>query len=173
MDLQTGDLEVVGRPPAAASLRITAEGTLVGIVLFFGADLDQEIRLTTSPFAPLTHWGWDVRIFSRRLPVRPGDQVPLAVEIESTFGNQRMNIDLGSLGWMEEGGGMHGSCVTDRGNRGGSYHEKRRSKSQDSESSIPLRLAAARRFRRPRVAAGADQVASGVLDLRLLEPGPR
>jgi protein arginine N-methyltransferase 1 len=95
LDLEAGDLEIVGRPAASASLRITAEGTLVGVVLFFRAHLDEEIRLTTSPFAPLTHWGWDVRFFSRRLPVRPGDEVPLAVEIESTFGNQRMNIDLG------------------------------------------------------------------------------
>lgn len=95
LDLEAGDLEVVGRP-ASASLRITAEGTLVGVVLFFRAHLDEEIRLTTSPFAPLTHWGWDVRIFSRRQPVRPGDEVPLAIEIESTFGNQRMNIDLGA-----------------------------------------------------------------------------
>ena len=95
LDLEAGDLEVVGRP-ASASLRITGEGTLVGVVLFFRAHLDEEIQLTTSPFAPLTHWGWDVRIFSRRLPVRPGDEVPLAVEIESTFGNQRMVIDLGS-----------------------------------------------------------------------------
>lgn len=94
LDLEGGDLEIVGRP-ASASLRITAEGTLVGIVLFFRAHLDEEIQLTTSPFAPLTHWGWDLRLFSRRLRVRPGDEVPLAVEIESTFGNQRMNIDLG------------------------------------------------------------------------------
>lgn len=94
LDLEAGDLEIVGRP-ASASLRITAEGTLVGIVLFFRAHLDEEIQLTTSPFAPVTHWGWDVRIFSRRLPVRPGDEVPLAVEIESTFGNQKMNIDFG------------------------------------------------------------------------------
>lgn len=96
LDLEAGDLEIVGRPPASASLRITTEGTLVGIVLFFRAHLDEEIQLTTSPFAPVTHWGWDVRIFSRRLHVRPGDEVPLAVEIESTFGNQRMNIDFAS-----------------------------------------------------------------------------
>jgi SAM-dependent methyltransferase len=94
LDLEAGDLEIVGRP-ASASLRIAAEGTLVGIVLFFRAHLDEEIQLTNSPFAPLTHWGWDVRIFSRRLSVRPGDEVPLAIEIESGFGNQRMIIDLG------------------------------------------------------------------------------
>lgn len=94
LDLEAGDLEIVGRT-ASASLRITGEGTLVGIVLFFRAHLDEEIRLTTSPFAPITHWGWDVRIFSRRQPVRPGDEVPLAIEVESSFGNQRMSIDLG------------------------------------------------------------------------------
>ncbi len=95
LDLEAGDLEIVGRP-SAASLRITAAGALVGVVLFFRAHLDEEIRLTNSPFAPVTHWGWDIRTFSRRLPVRPGDEVPLAVEIESTLGNQRMNIDLGA-----------------------------------------------------------------------------
>ncbi len=95
LDLEAGDLEIVGRP-ASASLRITTQGTLVGVVLFFRAHLDEEIQLTTSPFSPLTHWGWDVRIFSRRQLVRPGDEVPLGVEIESTFGHQRMRIDFGS-----------------------------------------------------------------------------
>ncbi len=95
LDLEAGDLDIVGRP-ASASLEIKTEGTLVGIVLFFRAHLDETIRLTTSPFSPLTHWGWDLRIFSRRVPVRPGDEVALAVEIESSFGNQRMNIDLAS-----------------------------------------------------------------------------
>lgn len=95
LDLESGDLDIVGRP-ASASLKIKTEGTLVGIVLFFRAHLDETIQLTTSPFSPLTHWGWDLRIFSRRVPVRPGDEVALAVEIESSFGNQRMNIDLAS-----------------------------------------------------------------------------
>lgn len=93
IDFQEGDLEIVGRP-ASASLRILTGGTLAGAVLFFRAHLDEDLRITNSPLAPITSWGWDVRTFSRRLPVSPGDEVPLSLEIESTFGRQRMAIDL-------------------------------------------------------------------------------
>jgi protein arginine N-methyltransferase 1 len=93
VDLQEGDLEIVGRP-AAATLRIVAEGKLGGVALFFRAHLDEELRITNSPLAPITSWGWDVRTFSRRIHVSPGDEVTLSLEIESTFGRQRTTIDL-------------------------------------------------------------------------------
>ena len=94
LDLQNGDLEIV-RPVPSASLRISDEGTLSGVVLFFRAHLDEHLRLTTSPNAPLTSWGWDVRMFSRSVPVRPGDEVALSVEVEAAFGRHWMAVDLG------------------------------------------------------------------------------
>ena len=93
VDLQEGDLEIVGRP-AAATLRIVTEGKLGGVAVFFRAHLDEELQLTNSPLAPITSWGWDVRTFSQRTHVSPGDEVTLSLEIESTFGRQRMTIDL-------------------------------------------------------------------------------
>lgn len=80
--------------PSAVSLRIQREGTLGGVVLFFRAHLDEATQLTTSPRAPVTHWGWDVRAFSRRLPVAAGDEVRVAVELENQFGRPRMALDL-------------------------------------------------------------------------------
>ncbi|HKI03154.1 MAG TPA: 50S ribosomal protein L11 methyltransferase [Thermoanaerobaculia bacterium] len=97
LDLEGGDLEIV-RPAPSASLRISAEGTLSGVALFFRAHLDERLRLTTSPNAPLTSWGWDVRMFSRSVPVRPGDEVPVSVDVENAFGRQWMAIDLRTQG---------------------------------------------------------------------------
>lgn len=93
LDLQGGDLEIV-RPASSASLRISAEGMLSGVALFFRAHLDEHLRLTTSPNAPLTSWGWDVRMFSRSVPVRPGDEVPVSVDVENALGRQWMAVDL-------------------------------------------------------------------------------
>jgi hypothetical protein len=33
-------------------------------------------------------------MFSRSVPVRPGDEVPVSVEVENAFGRQWMAIDL-------------------------------------------------------------------------------
>ena len=50
--------------------------------------------LTTSPLTPLTHWGWDVRTFPRRVAVAPGDQVPLVVEVGEKAGIQGLSVRL-------------------------------------------------------------------------------
>jgi len=92
LNLQEGDLDLVGWS-ASASLRIVAEGTLGGVVLFFRAHLDEHLRITNSPFAPMTSWGWDLRFFSHGIDVRPGDNVPLRAEIDTVLGRQRMVID--------------------------------------------------------------------------------
>ncbi len=69
-------------------------GTLAGVALFFRAHLDERTQLTTSPFAPRTHWGWDVRALARRQPVDAGDEVTLAVKVETWLGKQRLGVDL-------------------------------------------------------------------------------
>jgi ubiquinone/menaquinone biosynthesis C-methylase UbiE len=93
LDLQEGDLDLVGWT-ASACLHIVAEGTLNGVVLFFRAHLDEDLRVTNSPYAPLTSWGWDLRFFSRSMAVSPGDQVALVAEIDSAMGRQKMVVDI-------------------------------------------------------------------------------
>jgi protein arginine N-methyltransferase 1 len=88
------DVFALAGMPSAVSLRIQQAGTLGGVVLFFRAHLDETSQLTTSPRAPVTHWGWDVRAFSRRLPVAAGDEVRVALELENQFGRPRMALDL-------------------------------------------------------------------------------
>jgi protein arginine N-methyltransferase 1 len=93
LDLATDALDLAGSS-LPVPLRIQQEGSLGGVVLFFRAHLDEQILITTSPLAPTTHWGWDLRAFSRRVPVSPGDQVPLVVEIGERAGIQGLSIRL-------------------------------------------------------------------------------
>ena len=93
LDFAGDDLDLAGWS-ASLQLQILHEGTLGGVVLFFRAHLDEQIVLTTSPLTPLTHWGWDVRAFSRRVAVAPGDRVPLRVEVGEKSGIQGLSVRL-------------------------------------------------------------------------------
>ena len=93
LDFRSDPLDLSGWT-AAVPLRITRAGTLSGVVLFFRAHLDEQIELTTSPYAPPTHWGWDVRAFSKYIPVAAGDEVALTVEIQDRAGTQGLMVRL-------------------------------------------------------------------------------
>lgn len=81
LDLATDPLDLT-EWTSAGPLRIVHQGILGGVVLFFRAHLDERTQLSTSPHAPETHWGWDVRTFSKQVPVSSGDEVALAVSVE-------------------------------------------------------------------------------------------
>jgi protein arginine N-methyltransferase 1 len=93
IDLAADDLDGLG---SAFEVRLQAEraGSLAGVTLFFRAHFDESLRLTTSPYAPVTSWGWDVRAFSRRVQVAPGDEVRVRGEVVSELGLQRLHLDL-------------------------------------------------------------------------------
>ncbi|HEX4961576.1 MAG TPA: 50S ribosomal protein L11 methyltransferase [Thermoanaerobaculia bacterium] len=93
LDFRTDPLDLTGWA-AKVPLRIIREGTLAGAVLFFRAHLDEQIQLTTSPLAPVTSWGWDIRLFSRQVAVAPGDEVSLTVELRHRAGAQSLTVDL-------------------------------------------------------------------------------
>lgn len=93
LDFRSDPLDLTGWA-STVQLRILREGTLGGVVLFFQAHLDEETRLTTSPQAPATHWGWDVRVFSKQIPVAAGDEVTLAVEMLDKAGTQGLGVHL-------------------------------------------------------------------------------
>ena len=91
------DFDFYGEAPALdseAHLRIHRSGNLGGIVLYFRAHLDEETRLTNSPFAPMTSWGWDTRRLSREIQVQEGDTVALKVQVSTIFGQQAMSVSL-------------------------------------------------------------------------------
>ena len=93
LDLRSDALDVVGWT-ATVPLQIVYEGRLGGVVLFFRAHLDEQTQLTTSPYAPQTHWGWDVRAFSKQIPVAAGDEVALVVELRAQAGTQGLVVRL-------------------------------------------------------------------------------
>ncbi|HEX3127661.1 MAG TPA: 50S ribosomal protein L11 methyltransferase [Thermoanaerobaculia bacterium] len=92
LDLSS-DLSGAGGP-VEAQLDIQSPGELTSLVLWFRAHLDERICLTTSPFAPKTHWGWSLRDFSRTVSVRPGDRVALRAEVGTAMGRQQLQVSL-------------------------------------------------------------------------------
>lgn len=92
LDLQRPPDEDLGRS-RTIPLTVKKPGRLGAILVFFHAHLDEHAVLSTSPFAPPTHWGWDVRPLSKEVAVGPGDAVELAVGTEVRRGIQRIVID--------------------------------------------------------------------------------
>lgn len=80
------------------TLPIAHDGHLGSLLLYFRAHLDERLGLTTSPFAPRTHWGWSVRDLSRSFRVRAGDEVALACWLELDRGKQKLGVDLAPAG---------------------------------------------------------------------------
>jgi SAM-dependent methyltransferase len=93
IDFGAGTLEDAG-DAREVRLPIREAGVLGGVSVSFRAHLDEEIQLTNSPFAPPTHWGRDVRGLSRRVPVAPGDEVALRLELRTERGRQKLHVDL-------------------------------------------------------------------------------
>jgi len=93
LDFRSDALDLGGWS-AQAPRRIVRSVTLGAAVRFFRAHLDEQIQLTTSPLAPPTCWGWDVRLFSRRVDVAPGTELALAIGLDHQSGMQNLRIDL-------------------------------------------------------------------------------
>lgn len=93
LDLRDGDIGLPGKS-VRLPLRIVQDGVLGGVAVFFRAHLDEQAQLTTSPYAPLTHWGWTIQNLTRRLPVAAGDAVEIALELKEETGTQFVSLDL-------------------------------------------------------------------------------
>ncbi|HWM94390.1 MAG TPA: 50S ribosomal protein L11 methyltransferase [Thermoanaerobaculia bacterium] len=89
----SADLSASGET-VEATLEIQSAGDLTSLVLYFRAHLDERICLTTSPFAPKTHWGWTVRDLTQPLAVRAGDRIALRARVETVLGRQQLQVDL-------------------------------------------------------------------------------
>ncbi|HSN85231.1 MAG TPA: hypothetical protein VL025_00670, partial [Thermoanaerobaculia bacterium] len=93
LDLYDDDLDL-DRQLREVRLPILENGKLGGVVLFFRAHLDETLTLSTSPYAPPTTWGYDVRAFARRVPVAAGMEIPLELGVENVLGRQRVSLEL-------------------------------------------------------------------------------
>jgi len=84
-------------PRRDVRLRVSHSGTLGGVVVYFRAHLDDETFLSTSPYAPRTTWGWNVRPLERLVAVEPGQEVPIVSELRTFAGVQSLRVGLAVL----------------------------------------------------------------------------
>lgn len=89
-----GDLAAQSSGETRASLKIRTDGRLGSLLMFFRAHLDERIQLTTSPYAPRTHWGWAIRDLPRTFHVKAGDEIDLGAAIATVAGRQLMQVRL-------------------------------------------------------------------------------
>jgi protein arginine N-methyltransferase 1 len=96
LDLDFHDEDLLERAgqPVTVPLRIRAGGTLDAVALFFRAWFDEETCVTTSPAAPVTSWGWNLRRLVRSVQVEAGDEIPLAATTENRLDRQMFRVDL-------------------------------------------------------------------------------
>lgn len=94
------DLDL-GRPLAAqiakpreVELEARHGGQLAGGLLFVRAQLDETLSISTSPYAPRTHWKWGAHEFSRIVGVKPGERVRVVARVEAIEANHRILVDL-------------------------------------------------------------------------------
>ena len=89
-------LEFVGpidsRRGGTGSWRLTATTTIYGFALWWECTLAPSVVLTTSPFAPRTHWDQIYLPLLEPLAALPGDEVTLAVRSET--GGEESGIDV-------------------------------------------------------------------------------
>jgi 2-polyprenyl-3-methyl-5-hydroxy-6-metoxy-1,4-benzoquinol methylase len=81
-------------PRRELPLRAIRAGSLGGLLVYFRAHLDEETVLSTAPAAPRTCWPWDARPLERLVRVEPGQEIPIAAELRTVLGLQRLRLTL-------------------------------------------------------------------------------
>jgi SAM-dependent methyltransferase len=94
------DLDL-GRPlaeqiakPREVELEARQGGQLGGVLLFFRAHLDETLSISTSPYAPRTHWDWGAHELSRIVGVKAGERVRVVARVEAIDDEYRIVVDL-------------------------------------------------------------------------------
>lgn len=82
------------QPLPDLGLRVTRDGVLGGIVVYFRAHLDESTMLSNSPYSAPTCWQRDARALPKLLRVEAGQWVPLRCDLATVGGIQRMSVDL-------------------------------------------------------------------------------
>jgi protein arginine N-methyltransferase 1 len=81
-------------PRDGLRLRVRRAGRLGGVLVYFRAHLDDDLVLSTSPWAPAHSWGWNARPLERATAVEPGDQVPVRVALRTVRGIEQIQLEL-------------------------------------------------------------------------------
>jgi protein arginine N-methyltransferase 1 len=88
----------LGAAPEAVAVDVPLEasvaGRVGGLLVYFTAELDESLVLSTSPFAPRTHWGWSLRDLPRALDVKAGERLTVRARIDTIDGNERVIADV-------------------------------------------------------------------------------
>ncbi len=74
------------------TLEIQQPGRLDALALYFRAHLDERTVISTSPLAPPTHWGHDLRPVAGRA-VSAGDRITLNVDIDTVQGHPCLKVE--------------------------------------------------------------------------------
>ncbi len=75
-------------------LEARTDGRLGRVLIFFRAHLDEMTAISTSPYAPRTHWSWTVYDLARAITVEEGQRVRLRAQVQTVDGVQRVVVDL-------------------------------------------------------------------------------
>lgn len=76
------------------NLAINANGKLGSILIYFKAYLDEELTISTSPFAPLTHWRRDIRELPEIINVVKGEKIKIYAELGEENGRQKLKLTV-------------------------------------------------------------------------------
>lgn len=76
------------------SFKMNQDGTISGVLIYFKAHLSKEIILSTSPFAPNTHWGQKNKLFANFRQAKKNSIVNLEFEIVNIEGQQLIQLKL-------------------------------------------------------------------------------
>ncbi|NTX04719.1 MULTISPECIES: 50S ribosomal protein L11 methyltransferase [Myxococcus] len=84
-----GDLtEAMNEQSVESVLEVNAPGILGGVAIYFRAHMDEHTVLSTSPSAPPTCWGFQVKEFKERVQVQPGDRVRIVSTLNRSHGHR-------------------------------------------------------------------------------------
>ncbi len=84
--------ELGGDRRGGASWDIMAPATLFGFALWWRCELVPGVSLTTSPFAPVTHWEQVYAPVGQRIETLPGDVVDLLIESQTGGGEAGIGV---------------------------------------------------------------------------------
>lgn len=91
IDFQKG-IEPIRQQMGRRRLSIERSGRVDALALYFRAHLDEHTVLSTSPSAPPTHWGHDIRLVPQRT-VELGQSLEVTVDIDIVQGHPCLKVE--------------------------------------------------------------------------------
>lgn len=76
------------------NLKITRDGLLSGVLIYFKAELSKEVILSNSPFSKPTHWGQKSNPFPDAKKVKKNTVVKLRQELKIVSGKQNIQLSI-------------------------------------------------------------------------------